>query len=210
MKEKTSGGVTALTLLVVTLAIYLILWQLIDTFFFFPVYYYGRLIELLATLLFAALAILTPMRFEQMGIVTSRGVLFRSLAWGGLVSLGAVGVLALLGHFQGQSPLFSWHVAGDISRATYFLVAPFQEILAKSVMLYSLELCFGGKHPHCANLLAALVFGAFHVVYGIELMLAAMLLSFFTGLLFLRERCVWGCALAHFSLGFFPLCFGIG
>ena len=210
MQESSRIGTTALSLLVIVLALYLILWQLLTTFFSFPVYYYGRLIELLATGLFAALAICIPLRFEDMGIVTPRGVLLRSLAFGGAVALFAVGALALTAHLRGTAPLFSWQLSGNVSRATYFLVAPFQEILAKSVMLYTLELCFENKHPHRANLCAALIFGAFHVVYGIEMMLLAMLLCFFTGLMFLRERCVWGCAVAHFALGFFPACFGIG
>jgi hypothetical protein len=208
MKEQ-SASVKALSLLVVTLALYLLLWQILTLHFSFPVYYYGRLIELLATLLFAALAILTPMRFEEMGIVTSRQTLFRSLAIGGVVALATVAICALLSLQKGATPLFSWHIRGDISRITYFAVAPFQEILGKSVLLCTLESCFDGKHPHLANLLAALVFGAFHVVYGLRMMLLAMALSFVTGLLFLRHRSVWGCAVAHFSLGFFPVCFGL-
>ena len=207
--QERSAGVRALALLVVTLAVYLLLWQVLSAYFQLPVYYYGRLIELLATLLFAALAVSTPMKFEEMGIVTSRQTLFRSLALGGAVALFAVALFALMGSLQGNSPLFLWHVRGDISRITYFVVAPFQEVLAKSVMLYSLELCFDRRHPHLANLLAALVFGAFHVVYGIRMMLLAMALSFITGMIFLRHRSVWGCAVAHFSLGFFPVCFGL-
>ncbi len=210
MNERIKGGVLSLAFLVVTLSVYLILWQLSVLYFDLPVYYYARLIELLATLLFLSLVIATPMKFEQMGILTSKGTLFRSLALGGGIALLAVLSFALLGLVKGTDPLFSWHVTGDISRVTYFAVAPFQEILSKSVMFYSFELAFDMKHPHYANLLAALVFGAFHVVYGIKMMLLAMLLSLLTGLLFMRERCVWGCALTHFAFGFFPLCFGIG
>ena len=207
--EKRSAGIRALALLVVTLSLYLLLWQILSALVQLPVYFYGRLIEALATLLFAVLALTTPMKFEEMGIITSRRTLFRSLALGGAIALAAVAFCALLGAHKGAEPLFSWHVRGDISRATYFLVAPFQEILAKSVMLYTFELCFDQQHPHLANLLSALVFGAFHVVYGVQLMLLAMALSFVTGLIFLRHRSVWGCAVAHFALGFFPVCFGL-
>jgi hypothetical protein len=103
---------------------------------------------------------------------------------------------------------FSWHVRGDISRVTYFLVAPLQEILAKSVMYYSFELCFGRDRPVLIVLMSAAVFGIFHVVYGIRMMLLAMALTLLTGWMFRRVRCVWGCALAHFALGFLPACFG--
>ena len=148
------------------------------------------------------------MKFEEMGIFVPRSTLFRSLALGSLTALLFLSGLAV--HrliFTGSIP-FSRHVAGDISRYTYFLVAPFQEILAKSVMLYSFELIFDRRHPHLANLMSALTFGAFHVVYGIRMMLLSMLLSLITGWIFHRERCVWGCAVAHFACGFFPVYFG--
>ena len=41
------------------------------------------------------------------------------------------------------------------------------------------------------------------------MMLLAMLLTLVTGAMFRRVRCVWGCAVAHFAFGFFPLCFGL-
>ena len=197
-----------LTLLTVTLSLYLILWQILAFFLDLPVYYYGRLIELLALGLFAALAVVTPMKFEDMGILVPRKTLFRSLALGLFVGLLFVCVLWIARQALGITTPFSWYIAGDISRKTYIVVAPFQEILAKSVMLYSFELVFDRRHPRMALFLSALVFGAFHVVYGIKMMLLAMLLSLVTGMMFRRERCVWGCALAHFACGFFPACFG--
>ena len=201
-------AVRTLTLLSVTLSLYLILWQILSGLFDLPVYYYGRLIELLALCLFAALAIFTPMKFEDMGILVPKKTLFRSLCLGFFVGLSFVLFLTLSRAVLDRELAFSWHIRGDISRATYFLVAPFQEVLAKSVMLYSFELVFDKKHPRLANLMSALTFGAFHVVYGIKMMLLALLLSLVTGVMFRRERCVWGCAVAHFACGFFPTCFG--
>ena len=201
-------SVRTLLFLVIMLAAYLLLWQLLTSFFDFPVYYYGRLIELLALMLFAALALATSMNFEEMGIVVPRKTLFRSLALGLFLALLFVAALALTQLATNKKLQFFWHIRGDIARATYFLVAPFQEVLAKSVMLYSFERVLGGKHGHAANLLCALTFGAFHVVYGFKMMLMAMALSLVTGLLFRKYRCVWGCAVTHFACGFFPLCFG--
>lgn len=202
-------GVRALSALLVTMAVYLILWQLAARYFTVPVYYYGRLIEILALLLFAVLAVITPMRFEEMGIAAPRGVLFRSLLWGAVLSALFVAFLALLSFLRHGRVLFDAHVTDDVSQMTYFLVAPFQEILAKSVMLYSFELIFEKRRPHVAVLMSALVFGAFHVVYGIGMMVLAMLLSLVTGELFLRHRAVWGCALLHFTCGFCAAAFAL-
>ena len=206
MEEKTA--VKTLSFLVVTIGVYLLLWQTICARAELPVYYYGRLIELLGIGLFVALAWHTPMRFEEMGIVTSRQTLFRSLALGGAVALFVFCALAAVSGMLHGSPAFSWRIGGDISRATYFLVAPLQEILAKSAMYYGFELCFGKEHPVLIVLMSAAAFGIFHVVYGIRMMLLAMALTLLTGWMFRRVRCVWGCALAHFALGFLPACFG--
>lgn len=207
MRENKTA-VKTLSFLLCTIALYLICWQIISAVAILPSYYYGRLIECLGTGLFIALAVHTPMRFEEMGIVTDKKTLFRSLALGGGVALTVVLFCAAAGAVNGTDPLFSWHVRGDISRVTYFFVAPLQEILAKSVMYYGFELCFGREHPHVVNLMSALTFGIFHVAYGIEMMVPAMALTLLTGWIFRRFRCVWGCALAHFALGFFPVCFG--
>jgi len=204
--EKERFAVRTLLLLLVTLALYLLLWQILSAYFDFPLYYYGRLIEVLAFLLFVALALTTPMRFEEMGIVVPARSLFRSLALGGGVALTLTAGLLLVSVGQPEYA-FSWHVRGDISRATYFLVAPFQEILGKSVMLYSFELVTGRRGP-LAVFLSALTFGMFHVVYGVRMMLLSMLLMLLTGWIFHEERCVWGCAVAHFACGFLPGCFG--
>ncbi len=204
--EGERAAVRTLVYLLVTLAVYLLLWQVLSVFFDWPLYYYSRLIEALALLLFAALACTTPMRFEEMGIVVPARVLLRSLALGGGVA--AVVTAGLLFAARGQPEhAFSWHVTGDIARATYFLVAPFQEILGKSVMLYGFEIVTG-RRGALSVLLSALTFGIFHVVYGIRMMLLSMLLMLLTGWMFHRERCVWGCAAAHFACGFLPGCFG--
>ena len=205
---QTKTGVRTLCMLVVTLAVYLILWQWLSNYRQLPTYYYGRLIELLSMLLFVGLALFTPMEFSEMGIFSSRGTVLRSLLEGVLVSAVFVLGLCLFRVCAGQPLLFSLNIRGDISRLTYFLVAPFQEILAKSVMLYSFELVFEKKHPVPAMALSVLTFGAFHVVYGIRMMALSMLLCLVTGVMFLKNRSVWGCAVAHFSCGFFPLCLG--
>lgn len=202
-------GVRALSALLVTMAVYLILWQLSARCFTVPVYYYGRLIEILALLLFAVLAFITPMRFEEMGIAVPRRALLGSLLWGAVLSALFVAFLALLSYLGHGRVVFDAHFGDDVSQATYFLVAPFQEILAKSVMLYSFEMVFEKRHPHLAVLMSALLFGAFHVVYGIGMMVLAMLLSLVTGEMFLRHRAVWGCALLHFTCGFCAAAFAL-
>ena len=197
------------SLLLVTLTLYYLIWQVTSHFVALPTYYYARLIELLGIFLFIALALCTPMRFEEMGLVVPRPLLFRSLALGGAAALGGILFLCVLLPLLGGAPLSALLRRGDISRVTYVLVAPLQEVLAKSVMYYSFELCFDRRHPHLANAVSALTFGLFHVVYGAQMTLVSMALSLATGWIFQKYRCVWGCAAAHFAVGFFYDLFAI-
>jgi hypothetical protein len=205
MAQKTA--VRTFFALLVTLVVYCLLWQAISAHLTLPSYYYARLIELLGIFLFAALALLIPMRFEEMGIAVPLPLLFRSLALGLGVALLVILLPAGSVMLWRRMPLSAFFKAGNIARFTYILVAPLQEVLAKSVMYYSFELCFERRHPHLANLLCALVFGLFHVVYGAPMMLLSMALSLATGWIFQKYRCVWGCAAAHFAIGFFYDCF---
>ncbi len=207
MSDKTVA-VRTFSFLLVTLALYFLIWQFLQSRVALPVYYYARLIELLSVGLFAALALFTPMRFDRMGIVVPRALLARSLAMGTAVAATALCLFGAVAALRGQQPLFSLAVRGDISHWTYFLVAPLQEVLSKSVLYYSLERSLGEEHPIAVCALSAAVFGIFHVVYGFRMMLLAMVLCFFTGVMFRRCRCVWGCAVAHFACGFFPIYFG--
>ena len=207
MTQKTA--IRTFSALLVTLTVYCLLWQAISLHVELPTYYYARLVELLGIFLFAALALLTPMKFEEMGIAVPAPVLFRSLALGAGIALLAIGAGVIALPLLYGAPLSALFVPGDISRFTYFLVAPLQEVLAKGVMYYSFELCLDRRHPHAANLLCALVFGLFHVVYGVQMMLLSMLLCLATGWVFQKHRCVWGCAAMHFAIGFFYDCFTV-
>ena len=205
--EKAEHGAKILSCLFVLLSVYLFLWQLLEEGPALPTYFYGRLIELLGTLTFILLALTVPLRFDKMGILCPPATLVDSLTVGSLLSTCFLAVLIAYRLLAGLPLSFSWHVLGDISRLTYFLVAPFQEILSKSVLLYGLEIALE-NHKRTANFLAALTFAALHVVYGIGMMLAALALSLVTGAMFQRHRSVWGPALLHFICGFFPACLG--
>ena len=205
--EKTEHGTKILSYLFILLSSYLLLWQLIDKGCTLPTYFYGRLIELLGTLTFILLALTVPLRFDKMGILPPPATLMDSLTASSLLSTCFLAALIAYRLLAGLPLSFSWHVMGDIPRLTYFLVAPFQEILSKSVLLYGLEIALENR-PRTANLLAALTFAALHVVYGIGMMLAALALSLITGAMFQKHRSVWGPALLHFICGFFPACLG--
>ena len=58
-------------------------------------------------------------------------------------------------------------------------------------------------------LITAMFFFVLHLQYPLYYMTGAFALCFFTGLLYERDRNIWGGVMIHFALGFLPRCFGI-
>ena len=58
-------------------------------------------------------------------------------------------------------------------------------------------------------LITAMFFFVLHIQFPLYYMGGAFLLCFFTGLLYERDRNIWGAVMIHFAIGFLPRCFGI-
>lgn len=95
------------------------------------------------------------------------------------------------------------------ARAYYPLVAILQEVLAKCVVLALFIRVCGDKQPMLPILLSSLLFGTLHMGYSLGYMFAAAAMCFFTGILYLKDGSILGCAAIHFLIGFLPRCFGL-
>ena len=75
----------------------------------------------------------------------------------------------------------------------------------------STELCRkrSGKEVAIISCITALFFFILHVQYALYYMTGALLLCLITGLLYERNRNIWGSVIIHFVLGFLPRCLGI-
>jgi membrane protease YdiL (CAAX protease family) len=60
-----------------------------------------------------------------------------------------------------------------------------------------------------SSLITAMFFFVLHIQFPLYYMTGAFLLCFFTGLLYERDRNIWGPVMIHFAIGFLPRCFGI-
>ena len=59
------------------------------------------------------------------------------------------------------------------------------------------------------TLITSLFFFVLHVQYRLYYMIGAFILCFITGLLYERDRNIWGAVMVHIALGFLPRCFGV-
>ena len=57
--------------------------------------------------------------------------------------------------------------------------------------------------------ITAMFFFVLHLQYPLYYMTGAFLLCFVTGLLYERDRNIWGAVMIHFAIGFLPRCFGV-
>ena len=59
------------------------------------------------------------------------------------------------------------------------------------------------------SLITAMFFFVLHMQYPLYYMTGAFFLCLLTGLLYERDRNIWGAVMIHFALGFLPRCFGV-
>ena len=116
--------------------------------------------------------------------------------------LGKVVLLRVApGFFPAGSPFWDWSV-GTVADVFYPLTAILQEFLARGVMQENLRRIFTGKHADALSILvSSLIFGVLHIAYGLPFMLAASLLLGLLGVLYNKQRNIWGLAIIHYVLG---------
>ncbi len=65
------------------------------------------------------------------------------------------------------------------------------------------------KHAFLTAFITAVFFFVLHLQYELYYMTGAFLLCFITGLLYEKDRNIWGAVIVHIAVGFLPRCFGI-
>jgi membrane protease YdiL (CAAX protease family) len=197
-------------------AAFLFIWQILSAFMVVPNWVMARVMELL-TLGLAVFALTrTSMTVKDVGLTAPPRQLRTTLLRGVAIGAGIVGLLAVVRLAANQLvpgaadiPFFDWHLEIP-TQLTYFFVAPFQEFLAKGIVLTAMLHIFSNAKSKAPVILgSSVLFASMHVNYGLAMMLLAFLLCFATGWLYLKDRNIWGCAIIHFCLGFFATCFGL-
>jgi membrane protease YdiL (CAAX protease family) len=88
------------------------------------------------------------------------------------------------------------------TNASYLIVAPMQEWLARGMFQASVERLLPWKRKGLAAVgIVSLVFAMFHLHISMSLSQAALATSVFWGWMFLRHRNLAGVSLSHFLLG---------
>jgi membrane protease YdiL (CAAX protease family) len=198
------------------IVLFLFIWQILGAFMEVPNWLMARVMELL-TLSLAVFALTqTSMTLKDIGLIAPPRQIRVTLIRGATIGATIIVLFAVIRLILNQSmpaitasvPFFDWHL-DEAAQQTYFFVAPFQELLAKGIVLTGLlRIFYDAKNMLPIVFGSSMLFAAMHVNYGISMMMVAFALCFATGWLYLKDRNIWGCAIVHFCLGFFVTCFG--
>lgn len=84
-----------------------------------------------------------------------------------------------------------------------------QGFISKNVIQNTIVRIFNRKKPFIAILTTSIMFMTLHFQYGLMMMISAFILCIFLRYLYVKDDNIWGCSLVHFTVGFFPICFGL-
>ncbi len=119
----------------------------------------------------------------------------------GLLVLVKLVVMKLApGYFDAGKPFFNF----DFGWGEWFypVVVVMQEFLTRSVMHENMRRIIAGKHSEwMAIFVSSILFGVLHIHKGIVFMIGAVILLGALGMLYRKQRTIWGLCIPHYVLG---------
>lgn len=173
-----------------------------------PLWVTSIIIQLIALAMFIVVKKRTSISFRDMGIilVNAKQTFFTDIliTLAGVVLLVGAKVILLWkapGFFPKDVPFWDWSI-GNVSDIYYPITVIIQEFLSRGVMQESLQRIFTGKHgTGLAVLVSSFAFGLFHIAYGFPYMVGATVLLGALGILYNKQKNIWGLCIIHYVLG---------
>ena len=180
-----------------------------------PGYMTARVMESVGIVLLIIFCKFTPFRIYRTGLTASGKEVRRTLIRCGCICIGMIVCFLIarvvMTQFNDEIrtrpwfyPYFNIHM-----RWLYPFTAVLQEFFAKGVIQESMKRIFGTEHIWLSIVACSLFLGILHMGYPLYYMFAAAMLSIVTGLIYEKDRNIWGCVMIHFCLGFLPRAMGL-
>jgi PAS domain S-box-containing protein len=198
--------------LICCISLYLATWSLCRFTLHIPLgtKHYTLMIEAITFLLFLEIAFCTSFSLREIGLIPNLSRLKKNFLE--TLSVGSIAcvvilltkvVLGLIG-----IKIKGYFIGGSLHGAYIYVFTAFaQEFLARGVIQTSVKslLHIRYQKPLCI-LLTSLLFSLMHLPFGFYFMAGAFLLSIALGIIFERQRDIWGCALLHWGCGYLAMC----
>ena len=169
----------------------------------------------------------TPMKYSRQALCCSGKGIRRSLVQSAVISLLIIaGLLGFRFYMNAKNPVyreipFFGLYLNVHTRWLYPISIVFQEFFIKAFTQENIGIMLsdiGAAEKHNGSdriksvltaLITAMFFFVLHMQYPLYYMAGAFVLCFFTGLMYEKDRNIWGAVMIHFALGFLPRCFGV-
>ena len=165
-------------------------------------------VELLGFLMFFYIILNTSLTRKDLGVMTDKPR--RTLLTGLLIAACAVAVMcigkAVIRIFAPNAvgagyPFFDIRAFG-LRQILYVFTAGVQEFLARSVIQGNLRRIMVGKHTAAAAIvISSLSFATLHIHLGLVFMLGAAVLAGLEGILYEKQKSIFGVWIVHWSFG---------
>lgn len=210
LDKQKKEATTIFAILMVCVSFYIFLWSFLRNINAVPpLWVMTKIIEAISLLMLPLILKTTSFSINDIGLKVSDP--FSTFVPDIIIAFGVVIVLSVVklfilkfspGYFPKDAPFFNFG-ALDISSGIYIFTAILQEFLARGVMQESLRRIFtGNKGDIMSIILSAVLFGVFHVAHGFVFMVGATLLLGALGVLYNKQRNIWGLSIIHFIFGF--------
>ncbi len=197
------------TILMVCVSFYIFLWSFLRSIDSVPpTWIMTKIIETISLLMLPIILKTTSFSIHDIGLKVSnpKATFVPDI----LIAMGIVIVMSIAkavilkvapGFFPANTPFLNWSNLGP-SDAIYIFTAILQEFLARGVMQENLRRIFTGKNgKYMSIVISALLFGVMHVAHGFTFMIGATVLLGTLGLLYNKQRNIWGLSIIHFVFG---------
>ena len=148
----------------------------------------------------------TSLTLEDIGI--SKKHLFKYCAIDTLIGIGGFLLLMLIkylmikmGYYPSDSKVVDFSLF-SFNEVIYIVMVFLQELIARGLAYGGMERLIDGKHSKgLAIIVSSLFFGALHVHGGLIYMFGAGIMLGLLGLVYIRQKNIWGLCIAHYILG---------
>lgn len=198
--------------LIFCICLYLFAWSLLRFTLHIPLDTsdYTLMIEGITFALFLEIVFLTSFSLKEIGLIPN----FSRLKQNGIevlttgVIVCVVILLAKLILTLCGIRIKGYFIGGSLHGAYIYLFTAFiQEFLARGVIQTCVKSLMHVKYQkQFGILLTSLLFSLMHLPFGFYFMLGAFLLSLALGIIYERQKDIWGCALLHWGCGYLAMC----
>ncbi|MCR5476300.1 MAG: CPBP family intramembrane metalloprotease [Lachnospiraceae bacterium] len=180
----------------------------------FPTQYLSRLCEVLSCIMLVIFLKFTSFTVADMGLRSKH--LKKDMKEAAIVGVALLLFMILLkllfiklgsGHFAGESAFWDYDDR-PAYLIEYLFIALFQEFLARCCMQENLHRILDSYKSGkvIAILVSSLIFGVFHLHYGLFYMIGAAVLMGSLGIIYNHQRSIWGTYVVHYIFGIAGQC----